>query len=60
MSKKSSRDEKYSRRKDERSVEQVMRALNSFESPQDKLDALVKKYAEVIDENRKLQVRQNC
>ncbi|KAK3932879.1 Alpha-taxilin [Frankliniella fusca] len=55
--KKSSREEKYSRRKDERSVEQVMRALNSFESPQEKLEALVKKYAEVADENRKLQTQ---
>ncbi|KAJ1531929.1 hypothetical protein ONE63_000570 [Megalurothrips usitatus] len=54
---KSSREEKYSRRKDERGVDQLMRSLNSLETPQDKLDALVKKYSEVADENRKLQTQ---
>lgn len=33
-----------------------MKGLNSFETPQEKLDALVKKYTEIYDENRKLQV----
>lgn len=56
VNKKSSRDDKHSRRKDERGVDQVMKGLNSFETPQEKLDALVKKYTEIYDENRKLQV----
>ncbi|XP_034253201.1 beta-taxilin isoform X2 [Thrips palmi] len=57
VNKKSSREEKYSRRKDERGVDQVMKGLNSFETPQEKLDALVKKYSEIYDENRKLQTQ---
>lgn len=57
VNKKSSREDKHSRRKDERGVDQVMKGLNAFETPQEKLDALVKKYSEIYDENRKLQTQ---
>lgn len=51
----SSRDEK-ARKKDDKSVEHVMRALNSLNTPEEKLAAMCKKYTDQIDEHRKLQV----
>lgn len=51
----SSREEK-ARKKDDKSVEHVMRALNSLNTPEEKLAAMCKKYTEQIDEHRKLQV----
>nr|CAD7577358.1 unnamed protein product [Timema californicum] len=52
---KSTRDEK-SRKKDDKSVEQVLRALNSLETTEEKLAAMCKKYTDIVDENRKMQV----
>ncbi|CAG2063137.1 unnamed protein product, partial [Timema podura] len=51
---KSTRDEK-SRKKDDKSVEQVLRALNSLETTEEKLAAMCKKYTDIVDENRKMQ-----
>jgi glucan phosphorylase len=53
--KKSSREEKI-RKKDDKSVEQVLKALNSLETTEEKLAAMCKKYTDIVDENRKLQV----
>lgn len=52
---KKSKDEK-SRKKDDRSIEQILKSLNGYETPEEKLSAMCKKYIEVVDENRKLQV----
>jgi hypothetical protein len=51
----SSRDEK-SRKKDDKSVDHVLRALNSLNTTEEKLAAMCKKYADIFDEHRKLQV----
>ena len=53
--KKSLREEKI-RKKDDKSVEQVLKALNSLETTEEKLAAMCKKYTDIVDENRKLQV----
>ncbi|XP_069689808.1 gamma-taxilin-like isoform X2 [Periplaneta americana] len=53
--KKSNKEEK-SRKKDDKSVEQVLKALNSLETTEEKLAAMCKKYADIVDENRKLQL----
>jgi glucan phosphorylase len=45
------------RKKDDKSVEQVLKALNSLETTEEKLAALCKKYTDIVDENRKLQVK---
>lgn len=50
-----SRDEK-SRKKDDKSVDHVLRALNSLNTTEEKLAAMCKKYADIFDEHRKLQV----
>ncbi|KAK7866043.1 hypothetical protein R5R35_008555 [Gryllus longicercus] len=42
--------------KNRKSIDQVLKALNSLDSTEEKLAAMCKKYAEIIDENRKLQV----
>ena len=44
------------RKKDDKSVEQVLKALNSLETTEEKLAAMCKKYTDIVDENRKLQV----
>ncbi|XP_054271947.1 alpha-taxilin [Macrosteles quadrilineatus] len=51
----SSRDEK-SRKKDDKSVDHVLRALNSLHTTEEKLAAMCKKYADIFDEHRKLQL----
>ena len=53
--KKSTKEEK-TRKKDDKSVEQVLKALNSLETTEEKLAAMCKKYSDIVDENRKLQV----
>lgn len=53
--KKSMKEEK-SRKKDDKSVEQVLKALNSLDTTEEKLAAMCKKYSDIVDENRKLQV----
>lgn len=53
--KKSMKEEKI-RKKDDKSVEQVLKALNSLETTEEKLAAMCKKYTDIVDENRKLQV----
>lgn len=50
---KKNRDDK-GRKKDEKSLEQIMKGLNSLQTPEEKLDALCKKYADIQEENRKL------
>lgn len=50
-----SRPEKL-RKKDDKSVEHVLKALNSLDTTEEKLAAMCKKYADIFDENRKLQV----
>lgn len=50
-SKKCSKEEK-----NRKSIDQVLKALNSLDSTEEKLAAMCKKYAEIIDENRKLQM----
>lgn len=52
--KRNGKDEK-SRKKDDRSIEQILRNLGNLETPEHKLAAVCKKYIEVMDENRKLQ-----
>lgn len=49
------KDEKP-KKKEERGVEQVLKSLVSIENADEKLSAMCKKYSEVIDENRKLQL----
>jgi hypothetical protein len=44
------------RKKDDKSVEQVLKALNSLETTEEKLAAMCKKYTDIVDENRKLQL----
>lgn len=44
------------RKKDDCSVQYVLRALNSLTTSEEKLAAMCKKYADLFDENRKLQV----
>jgi len=51
----SSREEK-SRKKDDKSVDHVLRALNSLNTTEEKLAAMCKKYADIFDEHRKLQL----
>ncbi|KDR22608.1 gamma-taxilin isoform X2 [Zootermopsis nevadensis] len=53
--KKTTKEEKI-RKKDDKSVEQVLKALNSLETTEEKLAALCKKYTDIVDENRKLQL----
>jgi glucan phosphorylase len=53
--KKAMKEEKI-RKKDDKSVEQVLKALNSLETTEEKLAAMCKKYTDIVDENRKLQV----
>ncbi|XP_043483897.1 gamma-taxilin [Leptopilina heterotoma] len=52
---KHAKDEKP-KKKEERGVEQVLKSLVSIENADEKLSAMCKKYSEVIDENRKLQL----
>jgi glucan phosphorylase len=54
--KKTVKEEKI-RKKDDKSVEQVLKALNSLQTTEEKLAAMCKKYADIVDENRKLQVK---
>lgn len=53
---KKSKEEK-SRKKDEKSLEHVIKSLSSLGSNDEKFTALCKKYSEVADENRKLQAQ---
>lgn len=43
------------KRKDEKTVQQVLKSLDSLKSPQDKLSAMCKKYSDLLHENRQLQ-----
>ncbi|XP_020706438.2 alpha-taxilin isoform X2 [Athalia rosae] len=43
------------KKKDEKSVEQVLKALNSLATTEEKLAAICKRYSEIADDNRKLQ-----
>lgn len=45
-----------SRKKDDCNVQHVLRALNSLTTPEEKLAAMCKKYSDLFEENRKLQV----
>lgn len=54
-SRKNSKGDKL-RKKDDKSVEQVLKALNSLETTEEKLAAMCKKYTDIVDENRKLQL----
>jgi glucan phosphorylase len=54
--KKTTKEEKI-RKKDDKSVEQVLKALNSLETTEEKLAAMCKKYTDIVDKNRKLQVK---
>ncbi|XP_046398645.1 alpha-taxilin [Ischnura elegans] len=54
-SRKNSKGDKL-RKKDDKSVEQVLKALNSLQTTEEKLAAMCKKYADIVDENRKLQL----
>lgn len=51
----SSREEKM-RKKDDKSVDHVLKALNSLNTTEEKLAAMCKKYADIFDENRKMQL----
>uniref|UniRef100_A0A1B6EY18 Alpha-taxilin n=1 Tax=Cuerna arida TaxID=1464854 RepID=A0A1B6EY18_9HEMI len=51
------REEKI-RKKDDKSVDHVLRALNSLNTSEEKLAAMCKKYADIFDEHRKLQLLQ--
>ncbi|XP_039289310.1 LOW QUALITY PROTEIN: alpha-taxilin [Nilaparvata lugens] len=51
----SSREEKL-KKKDDKSVEHVLKALNSLNTTEEKLAAMCKKYADIFDENRKVQL----
>lgn len=44
------------RKKDDKSVEHVLKALNSLDTTEEKLAAMCKKYADIFDENRKVQL----
>lgn len=44
---------KEARKTDDKSVEHVLKALSSLQSPEEKLAAMCKKYTEIVDENRK-------
>nr|XP_018908655.1 PREDICTED: alpha-taxilin-like [Bemisia tabaci]XP_018908656.1 PREDICTED: alpha-taxilin-like [Bemisia tabaci] len=48
------KDEKH--KKEDKSVTHVLKALNSLNTTEEKLAALCKKYADMFDENRKLQL----
>ncbi|KAG8302272.1 hypothetical protein J6590_036161 [Homalodisca vitripennis] len=52
-----SREDKI-RKKDDKSVDHVLRALNSLNTSEEKLAAMCKKYADIFDEHRKLQLLQ--
>lgn len=45
------------RKKSDCNVHHVLRALNTLTTPEEKLAAMCQKYADLFDENRKLQVR---
>ncbi|RZF49289.1 hypothetical protein LSTR_LSTR011813 [Laodelphax striatellus] len=51
----SSREEKL-KKKDDKRVEHVLKALNSLNTTEEKLAAMCKKYADIFDENRKVQL----
>ena len=53
---KKNKNEKH-KKKDDRSVEQVLKALSSLGTSEEKLAAICKKYADIVDENRKLQIQ---
>ena len=44
------------RKKTDCNVQHVLKALNSLTTPEEKLAAMCQKYADLFDENRKLQV----
>lgn len=44
------------KKKDDKTIEQILKSLNSINSPDEKLVALCKKYTDILDENRKMQV----
>lgn len=44
------------RKKDDRSAEQVLRAISNLPTSDEKITAVCNKYSEIIDENRKLQM----
>lgn len=54
---KKNKDDKSNKKKDDRSVEQVLKALSSLGTSEEKLAAMCKKYADIVDENRKLQIQ---
>ncbi|KAL1138675.1 hypothetical protein AAG570_008737, partial [Ranatra chinensis] len=49
------RDEKRERKKDDKSVEHVLKALNSLQTTEEKLAAMCKKYTDILNEHRLLQ-----
>ncbi|XP_058788602.1 gamma-taxilin [Phymastichus coffea] len=53
--KRSGKDEK-SRKKEDKSIEYILKSLNGLNTPEEKLFAVCKKYNEIVDENRKLQM----
>ncbi|XP_046751762.1 gamma-taxilin isoform X1 [Diprion similis] len=48
--------EEKARKKDDKSVEQVLKALSSLDTAEEKLAAMCKKYSDIVDDNRKLQL----
>lgn len=48
--------EEKARKKDDKSVEQVLKALSSLDTPEEKLAAMCKKYSDIVEDNRKLQL----
>lgn len=50
---KKNRDDK-GRKKDEKSLDLILKSLNNLQTPEEKFEAMCKKYAEIQEENRKL------
>lgn len=55
---KRARDDKH-RKKDDKSVEHVLRALNSLNTSEEKLAAMCKKYADLVNDHKAMQVEFN-
>lgn len=51
-----SKDDKGSRKRDEKTLEQVLKTLNSITNPAEKFEALCKKYTELLDDNKRQQL----
>ncbi|KAG7201351.1 hypothetical protein KM043_004119 [Ampulex compressa] len=54
--KRRTKEEKSKKKDDKRTAEQILKGLNNVHSVEDKLEIMCKKYSELVDENRKLQL----